>query len=167
MSMKQTAIASLLGVFCLLSQKAFAENVHGTPALDSAASWPRVFYSAKQRDDIERRRLPPDLRQAAEAPTIDPNGLPPPVFTLDGIARGHLGASAIINGVWYRPGDKIFNWIVKIETNQVILTGLDVPILRMKPGQTVRIDNGAVMESVPSRSLKLGAALPAASKAKP
>ncbi len=145
------------------AQIAAAQSV---PPLDAAA-WPRVFYDSQQRAAIVRNRLPPALREVQAAPVIDPDTLPPPMFTLDGIALGQRGASATINGKWYRTGDKIFDWVVKIEANQVVLSGVDVPILRIKPGQSVRIDNGAVSESVPKRAIKLGASVPGAITARP
>ena len=164
LKVKQLGWVLLVG---FLSPPVFGETSSSVPALDAVKAWPRVFFSAQQRDEIVRRRLPPDLRQGVTAPVIDPNTLPPPLFTLNGIARGEQGASANINGGWYRSGDRIFNWVVKIESNQVVLNGLDVPILKMKPGQSVRIDNGAVSEPVPGRSLKLGASTPVASTSRP
>lgn len=134
-------------------QRAVAQTI---PPLD-ARTWPRVFYDSRQRAEIVRKRLPPSLVQAEQAPIIDPDTLPPPTFTLDGFARGQQGASAIINNHWYRTGDKIFNWVVKIESNQVLLTGLGVPNLKLKPGQTVHTDTGVTSEPVPNRSLKFGA----------
>ena len=147
---------NLLGGVLVCSRGVAAQ---GLPPLDATA-WPRVFYDSRQRAEIVRKRLPPDLRAAAQAPTIDPDTLPPPTFTLDGLAHGQLGASAIINGRWYRPGDKLFGWTLKIESNQVVLTGVDVPILKIKPGQSVRIDNGAASESVPNRAIKYGTSTP-------
>lgn len=129
-------------------------TVGAAPPLDAAA-WPRLFFDPAQRAEVAKRRNPVEAPPAAPDPT-PPEALPPPLFTLDGIAQGPRGVSASINGQWLRPGDRLFQWTVRIEPGHVLLTAAGAPALKWKPGQTVRSDTGELVDPLPSNAYTVG-----------
>ncbi len=128
--------------------------VEAAPPLDATA-WPRLFFEPAQRAELIKRRNPVEAPVLPPDP-LPPEALPPPLFTLDGIAQGPRGVSASINGQWLRPGDRLFQWTVRIEPGHVLLTAKGAPPLKWKPGQTVRSDTGELVDPLPSKAYAVG-----------
>lgn len=106
----------------------------------AATLWPRVFYQADQRADIEsRRRASND--EAASAPAIL-------VYKLEGLAHGRKGATAWINGQEWRQGERHAGGrAVVIGRDGVRLRMQGQPDIVLRPGQQAA-ETGEVQEDI-------------------
>lgn len=153
--MKPAALpAAYVVLACVQAAAAWAAPSAPGAALaapDAAQTWPRLFYSAAQRQSIEQARIvpPPEAAQAPDgpvAPVIEPR------FVLQGMAQGRRGASAWINGEMLEQGETIAGRTVRIEPLAVRLRQAGQPDIVLRPGQQATAADPAVQDLVPPDS---------------
>ena len=154
--MKTALVAAVTVVLaCIEAAAAWAApSVPGAPlaAPDAAQTWPRLFYSAAQRQSIEQARIAPAPAVASTAasgpvaPAIEPR------FILQGMAQGRRGASAWINGEMLEQGQTIAGRTVRIEPQGVRLRQAGQPDIVLRPGQQGSATDPEVQDIVPSDS---------------
>ncbi|PWW47686.1 hypothetical protein [Melaminivora alkalimesophila] len=133
------------------------------PPLDATAaqSWPRVFYTPQQREDIERARtrLPegePSTPQAAEHPgdAVAAVDEPISVLVLQGTARGRHGATAWINGQMLQDGESLAGYRVQVlPDGRVRLSRVGAGDVVLLPGQQVSVVDDIRQDVLPAGAL--------------
>lgn len=141
---------------CVLTGQAGAAPAQALPALSDPAAaslWPRVFYTPQQRASIETlRKQPPGGPEAPAA--IPAAALPPPVFSLDGLALGRKNATAWINGQMLQQGETYAGRTVHIENGQVRLRLPGESDIVLRPGQQVGETGTVLQDVVPSDAFR-------------
>lgn len=132
------------------AQAAAAWAAPGTPLAtpQAAQAWPRLFYSAGQRQAIEQARTPPTPVAAGAAPNEPAAPVMEPHFVLQGMAQGRRGASAWINGEMLVQGETIAGRTVRIEPLVVRLRQAGRPDIVLRPGQQRSATDSEVQDLV-------------------
>lgn len=143
-----------VGLCLLLAAGAgHSRSASSVPAVDDPAAsqlWPRVFYRAEQRAEIEARRRADDERMGVASAAL--------VYKLDGVSHGRKGATAWINGRPLRQGERHDTGRqVHIGRDGVRLQMAGQPDIVLKPGQQAT-EKGLIMgDLVPAGSYQVRA----------
>lgn len=157
-AMKTTVIPTVSPTLAfMLVAAAWAAPSVAAPSLqsaDAAQLWPRLFYSAAQRQAIEQARIPAEPEAASGTTGITGPTAPsvPPRFVLQGMAQGRRGASAWINGEMLEQGETIAGRTVQIEAQVVRLRLAGQPDIVLRPGQQGAQADQAVQDIIPPGS---------------
>ncbi|WP_286745301.1 hypothetical protein [Aquabacterium sp. UBA2148] len=139
-------------VCCMALGQGRAASVPAVPALNepgAAASWPRIFYQAEERADIELRR------RAEEGGATPAAAALPLVYRLEGLAHGRKGASAWINGQVLRQGESHASGrTVFIGQGIVRLRLAGEPDIVLRPGQQAAETGELLQDVVPAGTFR-------------